>query len=95
MKLPVFLSSVATVLAGAALVVSLTHSGPTGVRGPTGPQGPAGNTGHSATVAHLGVCVSTDSSQSYVTAVTVPVVMAGVPSCPIGSFISIVPAQGN
>lgn len=92
----------ATALAVAALAVSLLHAGPTG---PRGPQGSPGDTGKSATVAHLGLCeigmpdwindisnYSPGSSQYPTLMVTAPVLTDGVPSCPTGTFVSIVPA---
>jgi hypothetical protein len=86
---------VACVLAGAALVVSLTHHGPIGPRGAQGVQGPQGQTGKDAEVAHLGVCWSFtyDSTTGDVSSVDLsgPDLTDGVPSCPSGSFISIVP----
>lgn len=84
----------ATALAASlvALVVSITHKGPSG---PPGPQGPQGQTGRNAEVAHLGMCfdVGTDSSTGDVAYVllTSPLSVDGVPSCPSGSFVSIVP----
>jgi hypothetical protein len=72
-------ATVACILAGAALAVSLTHSGP---RGLTGPIGPPGQTGRNAEVAHLGMCMDLDSTGSYVQVVTSPVAVDGVPSCP-------------
>jgi len=91
-------SAVACILAGAALAVSLLYAGPAGPAGLRGPAGPQGQTGHNAEVAHLGVCWdmgtylnsgATDSSFSG--ALTAPVLTAGVPSCPVGSFVSVVP----
>ncbi len=92
----------ATVLAVAALAVSPLHAGPTG---PRGPQGSPGDTGKSATVAHLGVCeingpewandlgnYSPISGVTMPLMVTAPVLTDGVPSCPTGTFVSIVPA---
>lgn len=97
-------SVVAAVMAGAALAVSLLHAGPAGQSGPRGPRGPAGNTGQNADVAHLGVCESftTETLDNYNPVVTVitsvdvyaPILTDGVPSCPTGSFVSIVPQQG-
>lgn len=84
------LSVVACVLAGAALAVSLLHAGP---RGTQGPPGPHGQTGRDAQVAHLGVCVQTQTSSgvTWVSDLSPAVLMAGVASCPSGAFTSIVP----
>lgn len=58
---------VACVLSGAALVVSLTHSGPPGlpgrqggqgIQGPAGPQGPAGDSGTTPYSNYNSVCNS-------------------------------------
>lgn len=89
-------ATVACILAGAALAVSLTHTGPRGVMGPVGPQG---STGHNATVAHLGVCWNMETylnngGTNFLGAMTAPVLTDGVPSCPTGQFVSVVP-QGN
>jgi hypothetical protein len=88
-------SAVACVFAGAALAVSLTHHGPDGPRGPSGPRGQIGQTGQNAEVAHLGVCwqYAYDSTTGDVSSVSLsaPDLTDGVPSCPSGSFISIVP----
>lgn len=94
---PAIASTVAAVLAGAALTVSLTHSGPQGMTGPRGIQGPQGVTGKNAQIAHLGLCwdlpneIAAGTSDNYQEGITAPVLTDGVPSCPIGSFVSIVP----
>lgn len=97
---------VAAVIAGAALAVSLLHAGPRGPagtqgqRGMPGPRGSQGSTGQDAEVAHLGVCeeqyTQTSGTTTWVTSVSIysPVLTAGVPGCPSGSFVSVVPAQG-
>jgi len=89
------LGGTACVLAGAALAVSLTHSGP---RGRPGPPGLQGQTGHNAEVAHLGLCVNLAVQTGVVylpvdtaNPVTSPVLTDGVPSCPSGQFVSVVP----
>ncbi len=99
------LAAVAVVVSALALVVSVTHRGPSGPPGPQGRQGQQGSTGHSAETAHLGICFSDyiDSATTDVGAIVLesPVLTNGVPSCPDGQFVSIVPqpdiasAQGN
>jgi hypothetical protein len=95
------LSWLTTVLAAVALAVSLTHHGPQGTRG-EGARGIQGSTGQNATVAHLGVCeqdaatwlanFGNYSPGTYMPQlITAPVLTSGVPSCPVGSFVSIVP----
>ena len=90
----------AVLLAAAALVVSLTHRGLPGPPGPQGPAGPQGQTTYNAALAHLGLCVNlavqtgtvylpVDTSDP----ITAPVLTDGVPSCPAGQFVSIVPGQ--
>jgi hypothetical protein len=90
------IAALAACLASAALAVSLTHTGP---RGPAGSQGQPGNPGRSAIVAHLGLCESTTVDISTGDLVTVnlysPVLTDGVPSCPDGSFVSIVPSTAS
>jgi hypothetical protein len=85
-------ATLACILAGAALAVSLTHAGPRGLRGPEGPQGA---TGRNAEIAHLGFCYQSnyDSTTSDVSGIYIgaPALTDGVPSCPNGQFISIVP----
>lgn len=91
-------SAVACVLAGAALAVSLTHSGPRGPEGPRGPQGQAGNPGKAAQVARLGICWS-DAYQdsgglSWIDSLSIdqPILSNGVYTCPQGdTFVSTVP----
>lgn len=92
------LAVLAAVLAAAALAVSLLHAGPRGVAGSQGPAGRPGSTGRSAIVAHLGLCVNmgVQTGVVYVPAgavdpLTTPVLTDGVPSCPAGMFVSIVP----
>lgn len=89
---------VACILAGTALGVSVSHEGP---RGPQGPAGPQGQTGRAAETAHLGVCwnmenvidnaVTADPANPYAGGISTPVLTDGVPSCPVGQFVSIVP----
>lgn len=96
------LLATAMVLSALALVVSVTHKGPAG---PPGPQGLQGGTGRNAETAHLGMCFSssTDSATGDISGILLmpPVLTDGVPSCPGGQFVSIVPqpsiasAQGN
>jgi hypothetical protein len=85
-------ATLACILAGAALAVSLTHSGPRGLQGPAGPQG---TTGRNAQIAHLGLCwqFTNDTTTGDVSGVYLgaPTLSDGVPSCPSGQFISIVP----
>lgn len=83
---------VACILAGTALAVGLNREGP------TGPRGPQGQTGRDAEVAHLGLCVNiaTQTGVLYLPVdtanpVTSPTLTDGVPSCPSGQFVSIVP----
>src|SRR6266568_380750 len=93
----------ALILAAAALVVSLTHAGPQGLRGAQGlkgiqgAQGTSGSAGLSARLAHLGVCVSSGSADGdygyYVEEIDPPALTTGVASCPNGSFVSVVPAR--
>jgi hypothetical protein len=94
---------VSNLLSGVALGYSITHAGPQGPTGPTGPrgaQGQQGNTGQNAEVAHLGMCFSittlTVDSTVIVTGVNLysPVLTDGVPGCPSGSFVSVVPESG-
>jgi hypothetical protein len=91
-------STIACILAGAALAVSLTHGGPAGPRGSRGPQGQHGTTGHAAQVARLGICwndtYQTSGTSEWVTsiAITAPLVNDGVYTCVQGAtFTSIVP----
>lgn len=81
----------AMLLAAIALLTVLLRPVPAGPAGPRGPQGSQGQAGRSAEVAHLGVCVAYDSSYSYVASVSAPVITSGVPSCPSGTFVPIVP----
>jgi hypothetical protein len=96
-------STIACVLAGAALAVSLTHAGPRGLAGPHGQAGPAGKNGstaQSAVTARLGTCWKAPATSNGAGAVRVtwvsisqPVLADGVCTCPDGStFTSIVPA---
>ena len=96
----------ACMLSGAALAVSVTHSGPRGAQGPPGRQGDAGT---AAQTGRFGVCWSapeftqtwTDgSSSTWVSGVSIdqPILSGGVYTCPQGdTFVSIVPqsAQAN
>jgi hypothetical protein len=92
----VIASTVAAVLAGAALATALTSSGPRGVQGPAGK---AGTTTQSAQTARLGICYgdtwgTTTDGTSYVTTVSIasPVLSDGVYQCPQGlTFTSVVP----
>jgi hypothetical protein len=91
---------VAMLIAAAALAVALMHGGPSGPAGPAGPAGQTGEAGHAAVVAHLGVCELSIENWSLVAqsdpsalVITAPVVTDGVPSCPQGQFVSIVPGQ--
>ena len=90
----------ACLLSGAALAVSLTHSGPRGAQGPAGRQGDAGQ---AAQTGRFGVCWSAPeftqtwadgSASAWVSAVSIdaPVLSGGVYTCPQGdTFTSIVP----
>jgi hypothetical protein len=93
-------STIAAVLAGAALAAALTNTGPTGPRGLTGSQGQAGkNISQTAQSARLGVCWdatygNTSDGISYVETVTVapPVISGGVYQCGQGlAFVTVVP----
>jgi hypothetical protein len=94
-------STVACVLAGAALAASLTHTGPRGMTGPQGTAGAAGRTGNpglSAVTAHLGICwtttTQTSDETSWINSVMVqsPQITNGVYQCPDGeTFVPIVP----
>jgi hypothetical protein len=100
-KMHALITGIACCFAAIALAVSLTHTGP---RGERGPKDVTGSTGRSATIAHLGIC-ELDSYQwmtnlsNYVPGqaasdpplITAPVLTDGVPSCPTGNFVSIVP----
>lgn len=100
--LPWIAAIVACILAGAALAVALTHSGPTGLAGPAGPAGPPGRA-VSVQQARYGVCWSyttftrtyTDgSSDTWVSTISVdpPQVSNGVYQCPQGeTFVTIQP----
>ena len=104
-------SIVACVLAGMALAVSLTHSGPRGYDGPPGPQGPAGprgatgSAGTSATQQRLGICWTATASSPLLTAgyeavqyvsVDQAIYSNGVYTCPQGeTFVSIVPGPAK
>ena len=99
MKWAAYIVSVfAVIVSAVALIISLGHVGPAG---PRGPQGARGNTGQNAEITHLGVCesTSTETFNNYDPPVTVitsidiysPEMMDGVPSCPSGSFVSVVP----
>ena len=88
----------ACVLAGAALAVSLTRSGPAGSAGPPGPAGPQGNAGKAAQTARLGLCWSESFQDSGTTtwvdgvSIDQPILSDGVYTCPQGdTFVSIVP----
>ena len=92
-------AAAAVLLAAAALAVSLTHAGP---KGAAGAAGPAGHTGQNAEVAHLGLCINMAVQTGVVylpvdTAdpITAPVLTDGVPSCPAGQFVSIVPQSAG
>ncbi|HMH89662.1 MAG TPA: hypothetical protein VK586_01125 [Streptosporangiaceae bacterium] len=102
MMLARIISLIACAFAGAALGVSVAHGGPSGPRGPQGAPGPQGQTGRNAETAHLGVCVNitagnmgflqlSTSAWNLDQPVTAPVLTDGVPSCPSGQFVSIVP----
>ena len=93
-------SVLAAALGAAALAVSLTHSGPAGTQGPRGQQGAPGQAGKAAETAHLGLCVNMAVQTGVVympvnsyngSPVSSPVLTDGVPSCPSGQFVSIVP----
>jgi hypothetical protein len=61
-------SLVACILASAALMAALTHTGPRGITGPQGGQGVAGKTGDSGPSAvseHLGICWSSSTQSGY------------------------------
>lgn len=49
------------------------------------------HTGLSAKIAHMGLCVGFDSTTGDVNNIAPATVMSGVPSCPSGSFVSVVP----
>ena len=97
--------AVACMLAGAALAVSLTHTGPRGPQGAAGargPQGRAGDPGKSAQSARLGICWSEASQYnngvSWIDAISIdqPVLSNGVYTCPQGdTFVSIVPQAAS
>lgn len=101
-KLAAIAALVACILAGAALAVSLTHTGPRGRAGFTGPQGPPGKEA-SAAKARYGVCwtsasftqtFSDGTTATWISSVDVssPQLVAGVYQCPSGEqFVSIVP----
>lgn len=78
-------------LAAAALAVSLLHAGPPGPAGARGPAGPAGQAGRDARLAHLGLCDNGMAASIYEIVLTPPVLEDGVPSCPNGSFVPVVP----
>jgi hypothetical protein len=96
----VVLAAIAVLLSAAALFAAVSRSGPAGPTGPRGPLGTAGQTGKSAQVAHLGLCWNFNTwsdGQAGLTTndlLTAPVLTDGVPSCPDGQFVSIVP-EGN
>lgn len=93
---------VACALAGAALAVALTHSGPAG---PVGPQGPAGRAGVSAAQSRFGICWQAPVNESLVSAgysavgyvsIDQAIYASGVYTCPQGeTFVSIVPGSGK
>ena len=94
------LLAAAVVLSALALLVSVTHRGPSGPTGPAGPPGPQGSTGHNAETAYLGICWNMDTylnsgGTDWVGALTAPVLSAGTPSCPTGQFVSVVPQPSN
>ena len=101
MKPSVILSTVACVLAGAALAVCLLHAGPQGPQGPPGvrgPSGPQGDPGRAAQASRFGICWSeftqTGSGEVWVSSISIdqPVISSGVYTCPQGdTFVSIVP----
>lgn len=102
MKAGDILGAVAVALSAAALTVSLTHHGTPGSRGLQGPAGPRGDTGRDAEVAHLGVCVNigVQTGVLYLPVqvadpITSPLLTDGVPSCPAGQFVSVVPQQAS
>lgn len=49
------------------------------------------HTGISAQIAHMGLCVGFDSTTGGIGSIAPATVMSGVPSCPSGSFVSVVP----
>lgn len=95
----------ACMLAGAALAVSLMHSGPagrTGPPGPTGPAGPQGNPGKSAQQSRFGICwvqnIQDSGGVVYVSGMSIDPaqIVSGVYQCPQGeTFVSIVPAPAS
>lgn len=101
-RISLWVAMLACLMAGIAAGIGLTHAGP---RGPRGFEGPQGNTGQNAEIAHLGLCATydTETLDNYNPPVTVitnvniyaPIITDGVPNCPNGSFISIVPQSGG
>jgi hypothetical protein len=102
-------STLAVILAGAAIAVSLTSSGPQGVQGPKGSTGATGKSGSAANMNTLGFCWS-DSTETFNNEVDNnidgypfmtgiyfdhPVELGNILfSCPTGeTFVSVVPAN--
>lgn len=78
-----------------SLVMSHLIHGVKGSQGIRGIQGVEGKQGPAAQTVHLGVCVSTSPYVSgvpqWVDIVEPATISSGVISCPIGSFVSVVP----
>lgn len=101
MRLEGWRRDLVVLIAGALLsiMVSLAMShlihGARGAQGVQGKQGVEGKQGAAAPVAHLGLCVTFSPYVSgipqLVTGIESATISAGVISCPIGSFTSVVP----